>query len=127
MSAYYVDMIAINPKDERISTPPVNVLVDTGSELSWLPKQLLLDAGITQRGKKRFTVATGEVVERDYGYAILSAEGFSTTDEIIFAEDNDLMLLGVRTLEGFCVLVDNVDHRLIARPSLAGSFIGIRD
>ena len=127
MSAYYVEMVAINLRDERITTPPVKVLVDTGSELSWLPKPLLLDAGIAVRGKKRFTVANGDVVERDYGYAILSAEGFSTADEVIFAEDSDLLLLGVRTLEGFCVLVDNVDHRLIARQSLAGSFVGIRD
>ena len=50
MSAFHVNLIAINPKDERVSTPPVEVLVDTGSELSWLPRQVLLDAGICDHG-----------------------------------------------------------------------------
>ena len=54
MSAFKVNLIAINPKDENRRMPPVEVLVDTGAELSWLPKELLLDAGITPRGKKRF-------------------------------------------------------------------------
>jgi hypothetical protein len=47
----------------------------------------LLDAGITPRGKKRFITATKEIVERD--------------------EENDISLLGVRTIEGFGVMVDN--------------------
>jgi hypothetical protein len=60
-------------------------MVDTGSELSWLPKKLLLDAGIIPRETKRFSFFFNEVLERDYGYAILKPEGFSTVDEIVFA------------------------------------------
>jgi len=51
-------------------------------------------------------------VTRDIGYAILAAEGFETTDEVVFGEPSDLILLGVRTLEGFSVTVDNVGHEL---------------
>ena len=101
MSSFKVNLTAINPKDETRRTPPVDVLVDTGSELSWLPKRLLMDAGITPRGKKRFATATNEVIERDFGYAILESEGHSTIDEIIFAEESDMALLGVRTVNGF--------------------------
>ena len=114
MSKFMVNLTAINPKEEDRSTPPVEVMVDTGSEMSWLPKQLLLDAGITPRGKKRFSTATKQIVERDFGYAILKAEGYSTNDEIIFAEDTDMSLLGVRTIEGFGVMVDNIGHRFVA-------------
>ena len=114
MSAFKVNLTAVNPRDENKRTPPVEVLVDTGSELSWLPKALLLDAGITPRGKKRLTTATKQIFERDFGYAILTAEGRSTIDEIIFAEDSDMSLLGVHTIEGFNVMVDNVSQRFVS-------------
>ena len=119
MSVFKVNLIAINPKEEHRCTPPVEALVDTGSELSWLPKQLLLDAGITVRGKKRFSMADNQTVERDFGYAMLSSEGYTTIDEIIFAEAGDMSLLGVRTLEGFSVMVDNIGHRFVATTTLA--------
>ena len=51
----------------------------------------------------------------------MSAEGYETNDEIIFAEPGDLVLLGVRTIEGFGVLVDNVAHRLVPRVMYAGA------
>ena len=121
MSAFMVNLTAINPKDEHRRTPPVEVLVDTGAELSWLPKQLLRDAGITPRGKKRFNTATKQLVERDFGYAILTAEGYTTNDEIVFAEQGDMSLLGVRTIEGFSVMVDNIGHRFVATAHLAVS------
>ncbi|MCL1857872.1 MAG: hypothetical protein FWF92_01385 [Oscillospiraceae bacterium] len=121
MSTFKVNLIAINPKEEHRQTPPVEVLVDTGAELSWLPKQILLDIGIIPRGKKRFYTVTKQLIERDFGYAILSAEGFQTNDEIVFAEASDLSLLGVRTLEGFSVMVDNVNHRFVATANLAVS------
>ena len=62
--------------------------------------------------------ASGQSVERDYGYAILTAEGYATNDEIIFGEAGDLVLLGVRTIEGFSVMVDNIGHRFVATTSL---------
>ena len=118
MSRFMVNLTAINPKEEHRCTPPVEVMVDTGSEVSWLPRQVLLDAGITPRAKKRFKTATNQMVERDIGYAILTAEGYTTNDEIVFAEEGDMSLLGVRTIEGFSVMVDNIGHRFVATTSL---------
>jgi len=114
-----VNMSAINPKEEHCNTPAVEVMVDTGSELSWLPKKLLLEAGIAPRGTKRFLTVTNETIEREYGYAILKSEGYSTNDEIVFAEEGDMSLLGVRTIEGFGVMVDNIGHRFVATTTLA--------
>ena len=119
MSIFKVNLSAINPKEEHRQTPLIESLVDTGSELSWMPKQVLLDIGVHPRGKKRFTTAAGQIVERDFGYAILSAEGYFTNDEVVFAEKGDLPLLGVRTLEGFGVMVDNIGHRFVATTSIA--------
>ena len=114
MSEFKVNLTAINPKEEDRRTPPVEALVDTGAHSSWLPRRLLLDAGITPRGKTQFQMANKQLVERDVGYAILTAEGYSTIDEVVFAEDGDMTLLGVRTIEGFKVMVDNIGHRFVA-------------
>jgi predicted aspartyl protease len=111
MSAFKIDIVATNPKDEELSTPPTEALVDTGSELTWLPAGLLKGIGIMSRGKKAFITATGERIEREVGYAILKAEGRET--------NGDMILLGVRTLEGFSVMVDNIGHRLVSRAFLA--------
>jgi predicted aspartyl protease len=113
-----VNLTAVNPKEEDRCTPPIEAMVDTGSEMSWLPKKELLAVGITGRGKKRFSTATKQIVERDFGYAILKAEGYATNDEIVFAEDSDMSLLGVRTIEGFSVMVDNIGHRFVATTSI---------
>ena len=119
MSAFKIEIIAVNPRDEERASPAVAALVDTGSELTWLPSDVLQSAGIISRRTRQFVTATGERVSREVGYAVLRAEGNETIDEVVFAEKGDLTLLGVRTIEGFGVMVDNVGHRLVAQATLA--------
>ena len=121
MSTFKVNVIARNPKSEELSTQPISALVDTGSELTWLPADVLNSVGIKPRRKRMFATATQQKVERDVGYAILSAEGYETNDEVVFAEPGDLTLLGVRTLEGFGVMVDNIAHRFVADTTLVAT------
>ena len=118
MSIYKVNVVARNPKNEDLATEPLEALVDTGSELTWLPADVLRGAGITPRRKRIFATATQQRIEREVGYAILSAEGYATIDEVVFAESGDMTLLGVRTLEGFGVMVDNIGHRLVRTTTL---------
>jgi predicted aspartyl protease len=122
MSMFKVNIVARNTKDETQVSPPAEVLVDTGSELTWLPRDLLADINITPVRKRNVTTVTKQIVTRETGYAILSAEGFETVDEVVFAEPNDMALLGARTLEGFGVMVDNIAHRFVATTTIvAGS------
>jgi aspartyl protease family protein len=121
MSAFYLDMVATNPKREEIRSEPVRVMVDSGSALSWMPAEALTKAGIMPRRKRRFRMADGRVMERDVGYCILEAQGFSTNDEVVFAEPGDMYLLGVRTLEGFGVVVDAIAHRLLSTFTIVAS------
>jgi predicted aspartyl protease len=111
---FKVNVTARNPKQEERETQPVAALVDTGSELTWLPADVLKSVGITPRRRRVFTTPTQQKVEREVGYAILRAEGYETNDEVVFGEPGDLTLLGVRTLEGFGVMVDNIAHRFVA-------------
>ena len=79
---------------------------------------MLRSVGISPRGKRIFATATQQKIEREVGYAILSAEGYETNDEVVFAESGDMTLLGVRTLEGFGVMVDNIGHRFVATTTI---------
>lgn len=119
MSLFRVNVQARNPKREELATPPVAALVDTGSELTWLPADLLEGIGITPRRNRVFATATQQKIERPVGYVILSAEGYETNDEVVFAQPGDMTLLGVRTLEGFGVMVDAIGHRFVATTTLA--------
>ena len=123
MSLFKVNVIACNPRQETLVTPSIEVLVDTGAELTWLPAEMLTTIGVQPRRKRTFQTATKQLIERDVGYAILRAEGFETTDEVVFAQSTDLNLLGVRTLEGFGVMVDNIAHRFVATTTLVAAFL----
>ena len=118
MSVFRVSVVARNTKDESLVSPPAEVLVDTGSELTWLPKDLLAEIKVAPVRKRSFSTATKQLITRETGYAILKAEGFETVDEVVFAEPSDMALLGVRTLEGFGVMVDNIAHRFVATTTL---------
>ena len=118
MSTFKVSVVARNTKDESLVSPPTEVLVDTGSELTWLPKDLLAEIKVAPVRRRNFSTATKQLITRETGYAILKAEGFETVDEVVFAEPSDMALLGVRTLEGFGVMVDNLAHRFVATTTL---------
>ena len=111
MAIFRVNLTATNPNDTSKKTKPFAALVDTGSHLSWLPRQALIDAGIVPKGQKRFINANSQLHTRDIGYAILTAEKYSTIDEVVFAEKGDHILHGVRTIEGFGMKVDNINGR----------------
>ena len=121
MSIFKLNVVAANPKREELKTPALEALVDKGSELTWLPSELLRGIGITPRRQKLFVTATKQQISREIGYAILCTESLETTDEVVFAEPSDMTLLGVRTLEGFGVMVDPIAHRLGATNTLAAT------
>lgn len=97
-----------------------DALVDTGSELTWIPRPVLESIGVKVERQRAFIVADGRRVERDVGYAIVHAGGTSTVDEIVFAEETDFPILGVRSLEGLNLRVDPTKKQLVdAGPILA--------
>lgn len=88
-------------------------LVDTGSEFTWVPRSVLESLGIAVERRQVFVVADGRRVERDIGFAIVHAGGVATADDVVFAEAGDLVLLGVRSLEGLNLRVDVVAKRFV--------------
>ena len=113
MGSFRIDVEIENPArpGERRVVPAL--LVDTGSELSWVPAAVLESLGVKPLKQLRFRPATGAIVERWTGSATLYVGGTVTADEIVFAEPGDQSLLGARTLEGLNVVVDPVNRRLV--------------
>jgi predicted aspartyl protease len=89
------------------------VLVDTGAELSWIPATVLEALGIERKKVWRFGQADGTVLTRSTGYVILYVAGSETTDEVVFGEGNDLVLLGARSLEGLNLRVEPMRKQLV--------------
>ncbi len=91
------------------------MLVDTGSEYTWIAEKLLEKLDV-QREKKdiSFVMANGQIVTRSIGFALLRYDDYFTVDEVVFAEKGDLLLLGARTLEGLSLMVDPRQKKLVA-------------
>jgi len=90
-----------------------NVLVDTGAELSVFPARVLAELGIAPFKALRFRKADGSAFTRPVGPAYMRAAGFTTNDDVVLGEDDDLVLLGARTLVGMNVQIDPVAKRLV--------------
>jgi predicted aspartyl protease len=90
-----------------------DTLVDTGAELTWAPRAVLESLGITRQKRLGFRTADGRAVYRDIGYAIVHAGGTETNDEVVFAEEGDMILLGARSLEGVNLRVDARSKQLV--------------
>lgn len=92
-----------------------HVLVDTGSEYTWLPESILynLEIGVEKKDVE-FIMANGQKITRNMGFALLRVGSAFTVDEVVFAQKGDLSLLGARTLEGLNLVVNSRDKKLAA-------------
>jgi len=115
MGHFHVNCQVVNVRRPRKRVLVSNLLVDTGSEFSWVPEDLLEQAGIKVEKKDvPFQMANGQIITRSTGYVVFKTASFETVDEVVFGEPGDLRLLGARTLEGFGALIDARRKRLVA-------------
>jgi predicted aspartyl protease len=89
--------------------------VDTGAEATWIDGAVLAKIGIEPRKKDlQFQMANGSIITRSVGYAVLKVSESETVDEVVFAQEGDLQLLGARALEGLNLKVDSRRKKLVA-------------
>ena len=89
------------------------IVVDAGSEYNWLPAGLLLELGVRPARVERFELKEGVVVERDVGFALIYAHGRSTAAPVVFAGEEDLIILGSIGLEGLNLCIDEAHWELV--------------
>jgi predicted aspartyl protease len=113
-----------NIVDRRKAATVSKLLVDTGSEFTWIPAETLERLGIDREKKDvAFVMANGQQITRSVGFAIIRHDKFFTVDEVVFAERGDLALLGARSLEGLNLRVDPARKRLVAAGPLPAASI----
>jgi len=112
MGIFRTDLeIAALDAPARVRLP--RVMVDTGSEYSWIPHDTLAKLGIAPVRVDRFETADRRVIERPVGFAMLYAAGRSAASAVVFAEPGDMVLLGAHGLEGLNLRVDLMRKELV--------------
>jgi predicted aspartyl protease len=115
MGTFYTGCRIENVAERSRGTLIPKILVDTGSEYTWVPETTLEKLGIKREKKDlEFAMANGQTVTRSVGFAIVRLDKYFTVDEVVFAEKGDLLLLGARTLEGLNLIVDPRKKKLVA-------------
>src|SRR4030095_6717845 len=115
MGTFYTHCKIEHIVDRTKSAVISRILVDTGSEYTWVAEATLEKIGIEREKKDLpFVMANGQQVTRSVGFAIIRLDKFFTIDEVVFAEKGDLLLLGARTLEGLNLVVDSRQKKLVA-------------
>lgn len=56
------------------------------------------------------------MIEREYGPCEIQIENRWIATDVLFADENDLPLLGMYTLEGGSFAIDTVNHKLADTP-----------
>ncbi len=115
MGTFSVGCRIENSVDRSRSVTIRRILVDTGSEYTWVSGDMLEKIGVAREKKDvDFVMANGQHITRSVGFAIVRVEKSFTIDEVVFAEKGDLLLLGARSLEGLNLAVDPRRKRLVA-------------
>ena len=89
------------------------IAVDAGSEYNWMPASLLLELGVRPARVEHFEIAKGRVVEREVGFALIYASGRSTAAPVVFAGDEDVVMLGAIALDGLNLRLDASRQELV--------------
>lgn len=106
-------------KSHSQDTYEADFLVDTGSMDTMAPASALRKLGIQPLGKEIYELASGELVEYEYGSAELEFMGEVVPTRIMFGPDGSEPLLGVIALETAGYIVDPKNQtirKLQARP-----------
>ena len=115
MGTFYTPCTVQNHLDRKRQYRIPKMLVDTGSEYTWISESVLERIGIVREKKDlAFLMANGQQITRSVGFAILRIKEYFTIDEVVFAEKGDLLLLGARTLEGLNLVVRPREKKLVA-------------
>ena len=122
MRTFHTGCVVENHVDRSRKTRVGKLLVDTGSDYTWIPESALNRVGVVEEKRDlAFVMANGKTITRSVGFAIIRVNGRFTIDEVVFARKGDLALLGARTLEGLNLCVDAKRKKLVAGGPLSAA------
>lgn len=97
----------------------VELVVDTGATLSWVPRGIIEQLGIPRLNRRAFLLAGGSLVERETAGAMVRLNNTAAIVTLVMAEPGDGHLLGATTLETLGFAVDPINRRLVPQTLLA--------
>jgi len=100
-----------NPEKPGISRV-VELIADTGAIYTVIYKKVLEELGIRKRGKRKFKLADGKVIEREVGIVEIEVKKIVAYTTVVFGEEDDTQVLGVTALEELGMQVDPVTGEL---------------
>lgn len=96
----------------RSKNARVELIVDTGSILTWVSSDRLKEIGSKPKREKAFRTIEGRVLRRKTGPATIRYDGTEADVEVVFGEDKDAEVLGVTALESLGYEVDPITTQL---------------
>ncbi|MDQ7849568.1 MAG: hypothetical protein QN152_09805 [Armatimonadota bacterium] len=91
----------------------VEALVDTGATYTRVPRLVLERLGVAPSTRRRLQTATGQIIERDAGPALVTVDGETVATTCIFGDPDSVPLLGAVTLEECGLAVDPIRQQLV--------------
>ncbi len=118
MGQFSVRVTVAHPS-EPARRAEVELLVETGATLTWMPREIIEQLGVPRLRRRSFFVADGRTVERETAGALLRLNGNEANVTLVVAEPGDGHLLGATALESLAFGVDPITRQLIPRELLA--------
>ncbi|SRR6266571_149640 len=84
---------------DRSQSISLELVVDTGSLLTWIPEEAPLRLGIQPSRSRRFRTIDGSVIERRIGDCRVVCEREESYAPVVFGHPEDASVLGVTALE----------------------------
>lgn len=97
---------------DKTRVEELELLVDTGSFLTWIPETMAIRLAIEPSENRRFRTIEGNVIERPVGDARIACQGRQAITIVVFARPGDAHVLGVYALEGMGFEVDPTTRTL---------------
>ena len=91
----------------------LEAIVDTGATYSWVPEDLLKRLGIKPQEIRPLKIASGKVIRRKLGWALVSVRKKTVPTPVLFGETGSEVLLGAITLEELGFAVDPIHRTLV--------------
>jgi len=94
------------------------LIVDTDSTYTWIKRERLEAIGVKPSKARKFRTMEGKTIEREVGEAVIECLGERAMGIVVFAERDDVEVMGVVALESLALEVDPVTQQLKKAESL---------
>lgn len=96
----------------------IDTLVDTGATYTSILAEVLEELNVEKVRKVNIEFANGKVEERYMGDVYIEVENIKVPNQVIFAEKDDVVVLGLVTLESCGLTVDPINRKLVPLPKI---------